>query len=1092
MPRKTKRIRKANKKALAVVFAAALVITTVITGVVAVLYGSDISLPDFSDPQKASVSSSKNNDPEQPEVIVEKKQPPEELRAVMIKPGRDFSFTDDAEKLKGNIDKSLENAAELKMNTVVIDTLCNDGSLFYKSSFMESRIPGEFDPFVYAIDAARQQGFYVMATYNITPVAFDSSDISALGKATSALIDGVRADISNFAVNYKPDAVMLDGYYNLLTKKSYTNYLTLGGGAGFEKYMRSVPETLLKIVQQQLAADAPQVSVGLLTEAVWANDYEDSEGSATAAAFCTYADGYADTLSFIEDGMADFIAVKAYGSIDDQSIPYQTVAAWWSDAVTSRGIPFYVVHAADKAVTEETGWSEYDQLARQVIEAREMPGYSGSIFNSLDRLMENPADCATKLIGYYEGSVKAEHIMQDLELTKPTKTTFTSLDPTVLFTGNTDPNTDATINGVEINTDENGYFQLEMDLKEGDNVFKIYHKGKTVTYNITHITEVVKEVSPGSGTLKVDGATKLTIDAVAYNEAKVYAVIGGKTVILKQSEEQADDEYRDTNYAHFIGVYTVPDAEAEDVDLGYINVCGEWNGITRNKYGAKLVVNKRRLPSDGTPIVVTSALGETFRGDTVSQYSEPTYFPLPKGALDYAVGEPFKFNFTYKNELRTYDFYLLQSGLRVFTEDIAPVSVSSAAVDNAITGCTVTSDNRYTKVILKTRQQVAYTGQYAQDKLTFKFHYTNSMPESMKLTKNPLFSAVEFSKDTMTLVLRESGKLMGMYPYFDNEGNLVLRFNNPPQAGGRNLSGVKIVIDPGHGGNDPGALGYLAAYPEKVVNYSIASKLASVLRDRGATVVMINTQYNNYSLDQRVEMTAEADPHLFISVHSNSNAYNASAKGTEAYYFNYWSSGLAQFVSANVANSLGTTNRGQKHGYYAVTRSMQYPAILLETGFMSNQSEYHKLINSGYQSNIATAIANGIGQYITYMSSSAGLTGTQTSGSSAADAGQNSSADQNLTDNGVTSASGSNASGTLQLDATDITIEAGETAEITAKWSGGAAEIAWEASGEEGIAELGAEGATLHIKGMAKGQIKLIASVSGQSGVKAECTLTVK
>ncbi|MBQ2751654.1 MAG: N-acetylmuramoyl-L-alanine amidase, partial [Oscillospiraceae bacterium] len=658
--------------------------------------------------------------------------------------------------------------------------------------------------------------------------------------------------------------------------------------------------------------------------------------------------------------------------------------------------------------------------------------------------------------------------------------------------GNTDPNPDATINGVEINPDENGYFQLEMDLKEGDNVFNIYHKGKTVTYNITHITEVVKEVSPGSGTLKVDGATKITIDAVAYNQAKVYAVIGGKTVLLKQSEEQADDEYRDTNYAHFIGVYTVPDAEAEDVDLGYINVCGEWNGITRNKYGAKLVVNKRRLPSDGTPIVVTSELGETFRGDTVSQYSEPTYFPLPKGALDYAIGDSFKYNFTYKNELRTYDFYRLQSGLRVFTEDIAPVSASSAAVDNAITGCTVTSDSRYTKVILKTKQQVAYTGQYAQDKLTFKFHYTNSMPESMKLDKNPLFSAVEFTNDTMTLVLKQQGKLLGMYPYFDNDGNLVLRFNNPPKAGGRDLSGVRIVIDPGHGGNDPGALGFLASTPEKVINYSIASKLATTLRNRGATVTMLNTQYNNYSLEQRVAMTAEADPHMFISVHCNSSGYNSAAKGTEAYYFNYWSSGLAQFVSANVAQALGTENRGQKHGYYAVTRSMQYPAILLETGFMSNQSEYHKLANSTYQSNIASAIANGIGQYFTYMSTSAGLTGTQSSGAAAADTGQNSSADQNLSDNGVTSATGSNDAGTLKLDVADITIQVGEEAKVSAEWSGADAEIVWEATGEEGVAELGADGKTLHIKGTAKGELKLTASVSGQSGVKAECTLTVK
>ena len=69
MPRKTKKIRKANKKVLAVTFAAALVITTVITGVVAALYGNEISLPGFEKPQQASVAAPKE---EQPVQVVEK------------------------------------------------------------------------------------------------------------------------------------------------------------------------------------------------------------------------------------------------------------------------------------------------------------------------------------------------------------------------------------------------------------------------------------------------------------------------------------------------------------------------------------------------------------------------------------------------------------------------------------------------------------------------------------------------------------------------------------------------------------------------------------------------------------------------------------------------------------------------------------------------------------------------------------------------------------------------------------------------------------------------------------------------------------
>jgi N-acetylmuramoyl-L-alanine amidase len=87
----------------------------------------------------------------------------------------------------------------------------------------------------------------------------------------------------------------------------------------------------------------------------------------------------------------------------------------------------------------------------------------------------------------------------------------------------------------------------------------------------------------------------------------------------------------------------------------------------------------------------------------------------------------------------------------------------------------------------------------------------------MDLNRNPLFSYVDFDGDTMTLELRKQGIFMGYSSFYDGNGDLVLRFNNPPSASGSDLSGTRIVIDPGHGGNDTGALGYLSASPEKVI-----------------------------------------------------------------------------------------------------------------------------------------------------------------------------------------------------------------------------------------------------------------------------------
>lgn len=149
------------------------------------------------------------------------------------------------------------------------------------------------------------------------------------------------------------------------------------------------------------------------------------------------------------------------------------------------------------------------------------------------------------------------------------------------------------------------------------------------------------------------------------------------------------------------------------------------------------------------------------------------------------------------------------------------MSAASAPVNNRITGYTVKSDSRYTTLTLDTEQQVSYTMRYSADAVTIQFHYTNSLPDSMTLSRNPLFSAATFSGDTLTLTLRNQARFMGCAPFYKN-GKLVLRFNNPPSS----VANAKIVIDPGHGGNDSGALGYLAAYPEKTINYGIATRLA--------------------------------------------------------------------------------------------------------------------------------------------------------------------------------------------------------------------------------------------------------------------------
>jgi N-acetylmuramoyl-L-alanine amidase/uncharacterized lipoprotein YddW (UPF0748 family) len=900
---------------------------------------------------------------------------PDEMKAIWLKAGVDYLRGGESpEELRAQIDDAIDSAAELTMNTIVFEAQTSNAVLY-----ASSLLPGtgtDLDIASYIVEKARQKGLYVYAVYNALSLSQEGGLVQA-SHINAEVINQIVKNASEFASLCQPDGVLIDQYYCPSTENSYARYLATGSAMGFEVYATSSVDKAFIAVAETLRLASPGLQVGLMTEAVWENQAADPSGSVTSASFCALSDGNADNRRYVKNGWVDFVAVKAYGSLKDGSEPFRSVVSWWADLASVSGMPLYVVHAADKACTEAVGWSEYDELSRQVIESRKLSGYKGSIFNSLSRLQEDPKSCTTMLIKYYKNEVKAEHILTELAVTKPAKTTYTTFEPSVNFVGASDPNTEVTINGEPISTDQNGYFSVNMDMEPGLNKYVIVHKGKTVTYNITRQVQVVKEDAP-TGDVSVDGGMKITISAVAYQSAKVYAVLNGQKVPMEMLDSSEEESLRDTYYKRYQGVYTAPAATTADQDLGNIVVYGSWGGFGDNLTGAHVTVNKKASLADGKPVVVIADSAETFSIDVLDNNSDPSYYPLPKGAMDYTASE----ELVYRDGDTVKSFYILQSGLRVYADDIMALSASSGPDNNRITGYTVTSDSEYTYVTFNTQQTVSYTARYSSAGFSMEFHYTASVPGSMKLNRNPLFSNASWSGTKLTLALQNSGHFFGYCAYYDNSDNLVLRFNNPPPAYGNDLSGVRIVVDPGHGGSDPGAIGFLNAYPEKVINDAIATRLTDILRSRGADVVMLDTLYDGMSLEDRVASAKAQNPHLFISVHANWG-YSSSARGSEAYYFYDFSSKLAAYSSYYTANALNTINRGGKFGRYYVIRDPQFPSTMIETGFVTNEGEYWNLLDENCQQDIAYGLADAVCEYFKAMGCDGGgaVTGTQSVGS---------------------------------------------------------------------------------------------------------------
>lgn len=196
--------------------------------------------------------------------------------------------------------------------------------------------------------------------------------------------------------------------------------------------------------------------------------------------------------------------------------------------------------------------------------------------------------------------------------------------------------------------------------------------------------------------------------------------------------------------------------------------------------------------------------------------------------------------------------------------------------------------------------------------------------------------------------------------------------------------GVRIImIDSGHGARDTGAIGRI--YKEKDLTLQISRKLRDILKSKGYYVVMTRESDNTLSLIQRVNKCAQMRADLFLSVHCNS-APNKTVSGMETYCLTpdgAPSTANAESVSTRepgnafdknnirfaydihkaVLRYTGAVDRGVRHSRFFVLKNVQCPAVLIETGFMSNSGEEKSLAQSMYQSQIANGIAEGIIRY---------------------------------------------------------------------------------------------------------------------------------
>lgn len=176
------------------------------------------------------------------------------------------------------------------------------------------------------------------------------------------------------------------------------------------------------------------------------------------------------------------------------------------------------------------------------------------------------------------------------------------------------------------------------------------------------------------------------------------------------------------------------------------------------------------------------------------------------------------------------------------------------------------------------------------------------------------------------------------------------------------IKGKTVVIDPGHGGADPGAIG-VTGLREKVLNLAIARLFAEMLEEAGANVVM--TRKGDYAVSNsvRVKVANDSGGDVYISIHANSFS-SSESNGTETYFSPQKKSSadsfLAQQLQREMVLALNLRNRGVKENNFYILRNVKMPAALIEVAFLSNPREEELLKKEETHIKAARALFNGL------------------------------------------------------------------------------------------------------------------------------------
>lgn len=202
------------------------------------------------------------------------------------------------------------------------------------------------------------------------------------------------------------------------------------------------------------------------------------------------------------------------------------------------------------------------------------------------------------------------------------------------------------------------------------------------------------------------------------------------------------------------------------------------------------------------------------------------------------------------------------------------------------------------------------------------------------------------------------------YQVYYNGNRLTVKIKRPPPV--LSLRKLRIAVDAGHGGSNTGATGVATGIKEKDYTLLMAKELQRQLQKAGATVIMTRETDTALSMEERVLMLRQADPHLLISIHLNSSARD-SIKGVSTYYRYIGFRPLSQAILKHML-TLGLAEFGNVGAFnFSLSGPTEYPNCLVEVAFLSNKEDEQRILDPTFHKQVAKKIVAGIKEWLREM-----------------------------------------------------------------------------------------------------------------------------